>query len=53
MALVQGVQEGGEMNGAPLPHGEQQQFVRLSSENTDEFGSFSIPPGDAAGKRLT
>lgn len=25
----------------------------ISSENTDEFGSFSIPLGDAAGKRLT
>lgn len=28
VALVQGVQEGGEMNGRPLPREERQQFVR-------------------------
>lgn len=47
MALIQGVQEGGEMSGPPLPREERQQFETgfywlAASENTEEFGSFSF-----------
>lgn len=62
MALVQGVQEGGEMSG-PLPHEERQQFERIllavASENTEEFGSFCFSFSflllrrDAEGKQRT
>lgn len=43
VALLQGVQEGGEMNGPPLPLEERQQSLRkdfIDRENTEEFGSF-------------
>ena len=43
VALVQGVQEGREMNAPPLPLEERRQSERISSaatsENTEEFGS--------------
>lgn len=64
VALVQGVQEGREMNAPPLPLEERQQSERISStaasENTEEFGSLlfvfflfvSLLLEDAERKRL-
>lgn len=46
MALLQGVQEGGEMNAPPLPPEERQQFVERGFHRpwrlkTEAFGSFT------------